>query len=711
MQEGFSDGPRFVRPQAMFKTLRRLHGHNLEHQGLNNLNEAFQTFVTRAKFFSLGRLRRTWSHSAVEFMKYRRLLPMLVADESDVGSAFDDFNMNDHRASLSARPVKQEDRRITVMNVLERSKRAKYLRKIEDTPLHIKFKDEQSAEKAKRARPDELTFYGQEMRVLSYLPTGNRRRTTSSQYTTTSDSAVLSSGDQGLSGIAFMTGPPSGANTSENCEGKLSRSSSTASAGTSTSFSLFDELPLKVLERVFRFLEPIDRVRLERVNKSWLEAAAKAWCQCEHLSFSVDDTSATKQFDSRNPLRNSHLTCFLRRCGPHLKSLNLSNTSNLLDDRAVEEIGHQCPHLLELDLSGVSASPNALRSLSESLLLLHKMCYRGMRNSDERHFWSLFKSNAKSIRHVDLRGCVQLRGRCFKLFGGELEEVLLDGCRKIDDEVIEDMCLRFNGLKVLRLDGCDQLTDESISLISRNLSELTNLSLNGDHFPKMTSDNLLNLARLESLRSISFDYNFLVNSELIKALVVGIPDLHSFSIAFAGSDTTVSEEALIEMSKWKRLIEVDISGLAAVNNSVFQSLCNSCLKLEKIVVRNCSYLGDKGVEAIAHNQEGHSLTRIQHIDLSGCILITCKSIQTIVNTFKKSNDEKKAASKMITLIVGGTVCEPNQIRGAAGSNVGHIKSMVHVSFADYSALNFGSIKHYFGPLKLESTEEMTTLTG
>lgn len=41
----------------MFKTLRRLHGHNLENQGLNNLSEAFQNFVTRARFFSIGRLR------------------------------------------------------------------------------------------------------------------------------------------------------------------------------------------------------------------------------------------------------------------------------------------------------------------------------------------------------------------------------------------------------------------------------------------------------------------------------------------------------------------------------------------------------------------------------------------------------------------------------------------------------------------------------
>jgi hypothetical protein len=56
---GSSTGKTF-QSQATFKMLRRLHGQNLESQGLNNLSEEFQSFVTRAKFFSLGKLRRTW---------------------------------------------------------------------------------------------------------------------------------------------------------------------------------------------------------------------------------------------------------------------------------------------------------------------------------------------------------------------------------------------------------------------------------------------------------------------------------------------------------------------------------------------------------------------------------------------------------------------------------------------------------------------------
>lgn len=48
-----------------------------------------------------------------------------------------------------------------------------------------------------------------------------------------------------------------------------------------------------------------------------------------------------------------------------------------------------------------------------------------MYDANERHFWNLLKANSKTIVRVDFRGCVRLRGRCFKLFGAELEEVIL----------------------------------------------------------------------------------------------------------------------------------------------------------------------------------------------------------------------------------------------------------------------------------------------
>lgn len=119
-----------------------------------------------------------------------------------------------------------------------------------------------------------------------------------------------------------------------------------------------------------------------------------------------------------------HLKAFLLRCGIHLHSLDLSTTIHVLDDKALEYIGQLCPELEELDISSIRASETALHQLSDSLTKLKRLAYREMANSSEKCFWYLFKSNGKNIRHLDLRGCVRLRGRCFKHFGVNLEEVV-----------------------------------------------------------------------------------------------------------------------------------------------------------------------------------------------------------------------------------------------------------------------------------------------
>jgi hypothetical protein len=78
----------------------------------------------------------------------------------------------------------------------------------------------------------------------------------------------------------------------------------------------------------------------------WLEAAAKSWAHCERLSFDDPDFSAF--FTANNPLRNNHLSAFILRCAIHLKSLDLSNIKNFLDDKAIEQIGQSCSNLEEV---------------------------------------------------------------------------------------------------------------------------------------------------------------------------------------------------------------------------------------------------------------------------------------------------------------------------------------------------------------------------
>ncbi|KAI6184424.1 hypothetical protein M3Y97_00594700 [Aphelenchoides bicaudatus] len=680
--------PRFrvYKPNAMFGTLRRLHVQNLESQGLNNLTEAFQSFMTRARYLTMGNLRRTWSHGAVEFMKYRRLLPMLVADEHDIGSAFDDFDLSD-RAKFLVSTGKNDDRKVTVSNVSNRvtaSQLQSFFSKFgkvqsahfptndrrqsmyatlpkhpkKSLTLTVVFKDEKSVERAKNATPQELSFYGQTMLVSNYIP--SRRRTTSNQTSTESQSG----------GIAFGIAPKQ-----QPDEGRLSRSSSALSVSSSGTLSSqifpLDELPARALEAIFSQLGAIDRIRLERTNKAWLEASTKSWSHCDRLSF-IEDSDLNGFFTSTNPLRNSHLSAFLYRCAMHLKSLDISSTNNFLDDKAVEQISQLCPNLEELDISGVHASSAALQTLTESLSKLTSIAYREMPTSNERNFWYLFK-NGRSLKHVDLRGCCRLKGRCFALFGVELEEILLDGCASIRDDVIEEICNRCKNVKVLKLNGCYRLTDQALSLISRHLTELTSFSLAGEDFYQ-----LLTL----------LDFNPAVNSDFIRAISSNLKNLKFLSLAFAGSDTIIDSDSLVTLSQLKELTELDLSGLAAVNTEVLLSICNGCTKLTKLTLRSCIYLGDDGVKAL------EKLEHLELIDISGCLLVGSVAIQHLISAFSTN---KKPDGHSITLCIGGTVCEGHMVRCR--------NTRINLDLDDYSKT--GSVKKFIeslGNLENETTE-------
>lgn len=52
-------------------------------------------------------------------MKYRRLLPMLVGDEHDLGSAFDGFDLS-NCSKIASSSTKNDDRKVTVSNVSNR---------------------------------------------------------------------------------------------------------------------------------------------------------------------------------------------------------------------------------------------------------------------------------------------------------------------------------------------------------------------------------------------------------------------------------------------------------------------------------------------------------------------------------------------------------------------------------------------------------------
>jgi len=112
------------------------------------------------------------------------------------------------------------------------------------------------------------------------------------------------------------------------------------------------------------------------------------------------------------------------------------------------------------------------------------------------------------------------------------------------------------------------------------------------------------------------DYNPLVDDNLLSSISDNLQNLRKFTLSFAGTDCQITTNGLCLLAKFKKLEELDLSGLAALNVQVLKSICNDgCLELRTIFLRNCSYLGDDGIAELGN------LTKLENVDLSGCILV------------------------------------------------------------------------------------------
>ncbi|CAJ0947896.1 unnamed protein product, partial [Mesorhabditis belari] len=229
-----------------------------------------------------------------------------------------------------------------------------------------------------------------------------------------------------------------------------------------------------------------------------------------------------------------------------------------------------------------------------------------------------------------------------RLFGHRLEQLYLDGCTRVDEMAIEDLCTNSSQLKELRLNDCYRITDSCISMISRTV-ELSHLS------------------RITGLVEIAFDYNPLVCDELIGHLVENAKGLRCVSLANSGSDQSISTDGLRKLANLRDLEQVDLSSLAAVRSPVLVDLCSKCTKLELIQ--------HKSTKA----QKKKKAQKLKHLDLSGSILITSNSIQEIIKAFPSTT-----GLSTITVVVGGTAAETGELR-VRGSRVA-------IDFSDYSAL-------------------------
>lgn len=692
----FGDG-RSSRPNTVFKHLRRMHGHNLD-SGLNDLTEAFAAFMTRARYFSIGHLRRTWSHSAVEFMKYRRRLPALLAGSDDETMSSSQMEHSfERRGSLIKGsnvvndPAEMISRRVYVTNIpskVTNTQLASFFSKFgrvvscsmqtervsSTIPrrsrgcAYVTFASEQEAHRALNSAAVELIFY---QKCMSVAPAIQRHPSSGKSGDRLHQDASLKLA--ALPIVLSIGAEDAAAGYASGSESDLTSAPLSPISATSVSFDkrLFDEMPPKVLTRVFACLNIFDRIRLERVCKRFQEASFESWSLCKTIAMRRHFMGSGEQ---RRPLHNATMQAVLRRAGPYLKSLDISGATQFLNEYSLNIVAQQCPKLCAVNLTGLKTQWIALKVFAETCgAQLETVIYRDAYFLNENAFWWLFRS-CPNLKSIDLTDCSQLTGMCFRSISSSLETIRLDGCKRLQPNALQELCLKCRALRHLSLDECQKIGDSSLASIARSFNELDFLSMRQCNASTLTSTGLKQLAHLPNLQSLQLDRVGSFDDSVLDAFCN--PDsamsksLKRLTLADSGADGKLSKASLQLMSTCPdlKLIELDLSGLhAAVDDETISNLSRQmCDSLEVLRLRGCSQIGNRSVEHLAEN-----CSRLTVLDLSGCFSISNDAIRRFFYT-QRSVDSARGCC--LNLILGGTSCDISSLlrQLEASQNAGRI---------------------------------------
>ena len=130
------------------------------------------------------------------------------------------------------------------------------------------------------------------------------------------------------------------------CGGKLQNSLKVA-LREQEKYQLFEKLPEEISIHVFKFLPIVDRIRIEKVCKSWQELAKQSWHNIKELKANPKFFGLKPRWYRYPKIDNVMLEAILKRCGKYLEKINVESP-NVYDgsyECPLSIIAEYCPNL------------------------------------------------------------------------------------------------------------------------------------------------------------------------------------------------------------------------------------------------------------------------------------------------------------------------------------------------------------------------------
>ena len=243
---------------------------------------------------------------------------------------------------------------------------------------------------------------------------------------------------------------------------------------------VIEKMPEEILIYIFNYLPIADRVRVERVKKSWQESAKKSWNNIKE--FKMESLYAElKSIPTR--LNSLAIESIVLRCGRYLKKIDV-NSNNILSC-SLSIIAENCPNIQSINCSMVSF--NGLKKLSDNCRNITELIIKEFEEGDEldQVLGDLFSKNQK-LQSLDMLG-YQGNGDCLsKLPFDEIITIKLPSLRSWEggEQKIINVIEKSKNLSTFKYEtgdlniftaltnNCRNLTELDLKLGSRNIDDV-----------------------------------------------------------------------------------------------------------------------------------------------------------------------------------------------------------------------------------------------
>ena len=160
------------------------------------------------------------------------------------------------------------------------------------------------------------------------------------------------------------------------------------------------------------------------MSKRWRELCKLSWRSVKTLDFSHYTWGSLSDRDGRE-ISNYNIQEVLKRCGPYLKEINLSLVPYHLSPHAVTIIGHFCPNLKIINITGITVTTCDIQSLTDHCHQITKFSIGPTNYVCDVDLQNLFSVNPK-LRYFRVFNSI-MSSQCLMFLPFEsIEEIVLE---------------------------------------------------------------------------------------------------------------------------------------------------------------------------------------------------------------------------------------------------------------------------------------------